>query len=225
MWVKSISRPRLIYSTTSPYSDTIEVWQQGKERTLMVEKYLQSVNLDAYNLESRYWGRIVSGLAERLFDPKATLILGLGGGTTAHLLARRFPEIVIDGVELDPVIVEVGRRFFDLDKISNLQTITADAAEVVRTPRNYPLRASQYSTAIIDVYVGDSTPLTLEESEAIVGIKRLLSPGGVAVFNRLSKLATREFRAKLEEIFDKVEEVRVTYGWGLPPGNILFFCS
>jgi len=243
----------LIYSTTSPYSDTIEVWQQGKERTLMVEKYLQSVNLDAYNLESRYWGRVVSGLAGRLSDPKAILILGLGGGTIAHLLARRFPGIVIDGVEFDPVIVEVGKQFFDLDKIPNLQVITADAVEVVRTPKTYPLRASQYSMVIVDIFVGSNAPLALEEPEVIVGIKKLLSsasekarseatphssarekarseatphsPGGAAVFNRLSKLATQEFRAKLEDIFGNVEEVGVTYGWGLPPGNILYFCS
>ena len=201
------------YITLTPSSD-------GHWLTIEVSRIRE-----AENLENRVWGRMVGELVKRVSEPKSVLILGLGGGTEAKLLAERFPEILIDGVELDPVIVEVGKRFFDLDKIPNLQVITADAVEVVKTPKNHPLRASQYSIVIVDTYIGDNTPPALEEPGMITGIKKLLSPEGVAVFNRLSKLVTHEFRAKLKDIFGNVEEVGVTYGWGLPPGNTLFFCS
>lgn len=225
MLEKSSLRPELIYSTTSPYSGTINVWQQGKERTLTVEEYPQSVNLDARNLENRFWGKIVSETAKRVPHPKAVLILGLGGGTAAHLFAERFSGVAIDGVEIDPVIVEVGRRFFGLDEVSNLRIITADALKVVRRPKNYPLCPSRYSVIVVDLYVGDEHPPALETREVLVAIKALLSPKGVAAFNWLSCSAPKEFRAKLEGVFDKVEEVGVVCNWGLPPGNILYLCS
>lgn len=190
-----------------------------------VGDYPQSVGLDAYDLEHRVWSRIVAESAERVLDPKAILILGLGGGTEAHLFAEKALGVAIDGVEIDPAVVEVGRRFFDLDRIPNLQVIIADAFEVVKNPRNYPLCASQYDVVVVDTYLGDKVPQALDEETVLVGIKALLVPGGVAIFNRVSQASPWAFRPRLEAVFDKVEEVGISYGWGLPPGNILFFCS
>jgi len=226
MWAKTLSRPKLLYSTTSPYSGKISVWQRGKERTLEVGSYSQSVGLEAYDLEKRVWGRIVSGAAERISErPKSILILGLGGGTEAHLFAEKFPGVLIDGVEIDPAIIEVGRRFFGLDDVPNLRIITADAVDVCCRPRKYNLSALRYSLVVFDAYLGDDIPRGVAGEKTLRGIARLLSSGGVAIFNWLSKRQPGKFRAKLGSIFGSVEEVGVTYGWGLPPGNILFFCS
>jgi spermidine synthase len=225
MLERALSRPKLVHSTSSPYSGTINVWQRGSERILEVGDYPQSVGLDAYDLEGRFWSRIVAESLKFVPNPKAVLILGLGGGTEAHLFSRRSPDIAIDVVEIDPVIVQVGKRFFKLDDISNLQIVVADALKVVKDPSDYPLRFPQYDLLVADAYVGDRIPPGLDEEWFLRGLKSLLTPRGVAVFNRVSQASPQEFRSKLEHIFDKVEEVGVSCGWGLPPGNILFLCS
>lgn len=47
--------------------------------------------------------------------PHGTLaILGMGAGTAAHLLLHFWPSIEIQGWELDPVVISVGRKYFDL---------------------------------------------------------------------------------------------------------------
>lgn len=225
MWEKSLLRPELIYSTISAYSGTINVRQQGKERTLTVEKYPQSVNLDAHNLENRVWGKLVEESTKRISDPKAALILGLGGGTVAHLLSKRFPKLVIDGVEIDPVIVEVGERFFKLKEIPNLRVIIADAVDVCRHPKHYSLSVPRYSLVVSDVYRGDCAPSGMWKGETLQGISKLLSPEGIAAFNLVVRSAPDRFQSELEGVFGSVEEIGVTPNWGLPPGNILYLCS
>jgi predicted membrane-bound spermidine synthase len=46
-------------------------------------------------------------------------IIGLAAGTTARQAAAVFPEVVIDGFELDPQIVNIGRKYFNMN-LSNL---------------------------------------------------------------------------------------------------------
>jgi predicted membrane-bound spermidine synthase len=43
---------------------------------------------------------------------KRTLMIGLGGGTFTSLLRKHFPEMSIDVVEIDPLVVDVAERFF-----------------------------------------------------------------------------------------------------------------
>jgi spermidine synthase len=223
--MRFLSRPKLLYSTSSPYSGVINVWQRGMERVLEMGDYPQSVGLDAYDLENRVWSKVVAESMERVPDPKAILILGLGGGTEAHLFSERISGAAIDGVEIDPVVIEIGRKFFDLGKIPNLKIIVADAFAVIEAPENYPLRASKYGVIVVDTYVGDKLPQEVEEQRILTKIKKLLAPRGLAVFNCVSQASPRALKSVLEGVFAKVEEIGVSYGWGLPPGNILFFCS
>ncbi len=140
-------------------------------------------------------------------------------------LVEKLPNVMIDGVDFDATVVEVGKRFFGLGEIPNLRITIADALEVIKNPKEYPLRASCYTLIIVDLYVGSNPPVALEEEGVLRGIRALLDLGGVVCFNRLSVGATHDFQAKLEGVFSRVEPVAVTYGWGLPPGNTLYLCQ
>ena len=48
-------------------------------------------------------------------DVSRMAIIGLAAGTTARQASAVFPNVVIDGYELDPEIVKVGMEFFDLN--------------------------------------------------------------------------------------------------------------
>jgi spermidine synthase len=50
-------------------------------------------------------------------DPWRVLVLGLGAGSVTRVFAREeWPRARFVGVELDPVVVALGREFFDLDE-------------------------------------------------------------------------------------------------------------
>jgi spermidine synthase len=58
-------------------------------------------------------------------DVRRIAILGLAAGTTARQAAAVFPNVVIDGFEIDPAIVEVGREYFEMN-LPNLNVIVQD---------------------------------------------------------------------------------------------------
>ncbi len=68
-----------------------------------------------------YWAAMLPEYA-----PRTALLLGLGAGTLAHLLTRRFPEVRIVGVDIDARLIEFARRHFDLD-LPNLEVVISDA--------------------------------------------------------------------------------------------------
>ena len=59
-------------------------------------------------------------------------ILGNAAGTTARALGVYYPDAEIDGVELDPAVSRVGRRYFGLEDNPRLTVHDADARPFLR---------------------------------------------------------------------------------------------
>ena len=55
------------------------------------------------------------------------------GGTTARALGVYYPDAFIDGVELDPAVSRVGRRYFAMDENPRLTVRDADARPFLRS--------------------------------------------------------------------------------------------
>jgi spermidine synthase len=90
-------------------------------RALMADGVILSVAVGEHDPPFGYWAAM---LPEGC--PRSALLLGLGAGTLAQLLTRRFPGIRIVGVDIDPQIVEFSRQHFDL-ALPNLQVVVGDA--------------------------------------------------------------------------------------------------
>src|SRR4030043_1515061 len=60
------------------------------------------------------WKSAVKKIHERKPAVNSCLILGLGGGTVAKLVMKNWPDAVITGVDFDPVIVELGKKYLGL---------------------------------------------------------------------------------------------------------------
>jgi spermidine synthase/uncharacterized membrane protein len=58
-------------------------------------------------------------------DVKRVAIVGLAAGTTARQMTAVYGDIPIDGFELDPKIVEVGQKYFDMT-MPNLNIVIGD---------------------------------------------------------------------------------------------------
>lgn len=82
------------------------------------------------------------------FTPKNILILGLGCGSAAKVISKKFPTAKITGVEIDPVMIKIGKKYFGLGKIPNLKITCADALNFVKKTKQ------KFDLILVDVYVG-----------------------------------------------------------------------
>jgi len=71
------------------------------------------------------------------FKIKERVDFRLAGGTIVNLLIRMYPYMNIVGVDIDPVIVDLGRKYFHLDEYKNLKIEIADAFDYIKhVPEN-----------------------------------------------------------------------------------------
>jgi len=107
------------------------------------------------------------------------LLIGLAGGTAARELTAAFGPIPIDGVEIDPEVARVGRRYFGLDapELSNVNIIIEDGRYFLRTADQ------RYSLVGVDAYRQPYIPFQLTTKEFFDEVSDHLEPGGTAVVN------------------------------------------
>lgn len=103
-------------------------------------------------------------------------IVGLAAGTTARQAGIAFPNISIDGIEIDPLIVEVGRRFFDMNQ-PYLNVIVQDGRwSLAHSPDTYQIIS-------IDAYRPPYIPWHLTTQEFFTTVRDHLTNDGVMVIN------------------------------------------
>jgi spermidine synthase len=109
--------------------------------------------------------------------PENALLIGSAGGTVARQLTAAYGPIPIDGVEIDPAIVQVARDYFALDELPNLDVAIADG--------RYALKASDadYDLIGVDAYRQPYIPFQLTSLEFFQEIADHLMPHGVVVVN------------------------------------------
>ena len=94
------------------------------------------------------------------------LVLGLGGGAITKRYWRDYPELTVDSVEIDPVVIDVAGRYFGLPEDERLRVFT-------RTPGASCRRSREtYDIVIVDCYYADSLPFHLTTTEFLREVKR-----------------------------------------------------
>ena len=214
-------KPKIIYSTSSAHSGVINVWKHKQGLVLEVGGYPQSVSLDTPTLPDKYWFKAVNAISQKLKDPKRALIVGVGGATIFHLLTERFPNLSITGIEIDPEVINVARRFFDLDKVPNLEVVIGDGQEYVVGYEGDP-----FDFTFIDAYLGGNFPLHFEEEDFLAKLKGITKEDGLIIVNRASGFNRTAFKSLLGKVFATVEVVKIPlpgFLGGLG-GNYLYLC-
>lgn len=202
----------VVEKRNSPINGKIQVIKRGGDYRLEVGGLLQSGGM-----VKKIWQ---VGLKKINHEVKNCLILGLGGGTTAQLVAGKWPKAKITGIEIDPVMIDLAKKYFALDQIPNLEIIQADAFSWLPGYIMYK-RYIRYTQVIVDLYVGDKFPKEAEGEEFLKNLKKVLTASGTIIFNRLfwgeKKKEAKNFVKKLEKHFPKISLKRT-------PCNLLIFC-
>jgi spermidine synthase len=108
--------------------------------------------------------------------PERIAIIGLAGGTVARQYTSIDGPIPIDGVEIDPRIVEVGRRYFQMTE-PNLNVIVADGRYWLQTTNR------RYDVIAVDAYRQPYIPFYLTTREFFASARDHLTPDGVLAIN------------------------------------------
>ncbi len=112
--------------------------------------------------------------------PQRGLILGHGGGSLAKWLARHWPHLALDVVEMDPMVVRAAEQFFGYRPPDTHQVHVRDA-RVFLTGTD-----AQYDIIWMDVFARHQIPFHLTTTEFFAELKRHLTQEGVIAVNLAS---------------------------------------
>jgi predicted membrane-bound spermidine synthase len=176
--------PNLTYHQESLYN-YIQVTQHDGERDLVLNEGQAIHSVYYYTdpsrvLTGRYWDYFLAApYFNRGFKPQQlhrVAIIGLAGGTIAHQFTKLYGPIPIDGVEIDPAIVDVGRKYFNMTE-SNLHVYTQDGRPFLATTQE------NYDVVAIDAFQQPYIPFQLTTREFFTEIRSHLSLTGVVALN------------------------------------------
>jgi len=121
-----------------------------------------------------------------LYRPKQerVLIVGLGGGAMVHFLQKYDPKLKVDVVEIDPAIVKIADKFFNVRGGGNVTIITRDALDYLAKTD------ARYDVIYMDAFLkpsagtdGNGIPLHLKTVQFYKDIQKKLTANGVVMFN------------------------------------------
>lgn len=174
-----------IYEKESSYN-YIQVVENNDVRLLYLNEGLaeHSIYLPEEGAPPYGYGTWEMFLAAPFFNPapmelsdlKRIGLIGLAGGTIAKQYSEIFGPVPIDGWEIDPEIIRVGREYFDMNE-PNLNAIVADG--------RWGLEHSEelYSVIAIDAYRAPYIPWQLTTVEFFRDVADHLDERGVLAIN------------------------------------------
>ena len=173
--------PGQVYETESSYN-YIEVIEQSGYTMLRLNDG-QGVHSMYHPDVLDYAGPWQQFLAGPFFYPQTGLddvdriaIVGLAAGTTARQATAVFGAVPIDGFEIDPEIIEVGREYFGMT-MPNLNTYAVDGRWGLYTSE------ARYDLVAIDAYRPPYIPWHLTTVEFFELVRDRLTEEGVVVIN------------------------------------------
>lgn len=177
----------------SDVSEQIEVtWASGK---LVIDS--KRANYSYGNLQKiLHKGLKIIGF-DRIKLMQNILILGLGGGSVAKTLVNEIGctgNIV--GVELDPVMIGIGKKYFALDQLNNLQIVQSDALSYVQTNQQH------YDLIIVDIFQDVHMPDFVFSEKFIQNIKNKLNTNSYLLINTI--VTTQEIAKKIDHLTEKL---------------------
>ena len=172
----------LIYETESAYN-YIQVLQSGEYRFLRLNEG-QGIHSIYHPQKLNYYGPWSQVLVAPYFNKTPHLcseveriaMVGLAAGTTARQAATVYPNVPIDGFEIDPEIIKIGYEYFGM-RLPMLNAIAEDG--------RWGLDHSDYEYDIIsiDAYKAPYIPSHMVTVEFFNIVRQHLSERGVMVIN------------------------------------------
>lgn len=140
-----------------------------------------------------------------------TLVLGLGGGSILQLLRKKYNFYgKITAVELDPKVIEIAKKEFNIQQYEPLKVICEDAEKFVQ--QNH----TKYETVIVDLFIDIKVPRQFFKIEFWQHLANLLQSEATVIFNagigenHQQEIETLQQQTKKIISFEKISHVKGT---------------
>ena len=113
--------------------------------------------------------------------PKRVLVIGGGVCMLPRALLTQFPALVVDVVEIDPLLPQLAAQYFDLPTDDRFTIYIDDGRTFIEQTK------ASYDAIIIDAFSGFTIPPQLIDPDAVKLYKKALSKNGVIMLNYISE--------------------------------------
>lgn len=194
MSLKNYFFPELIKVFYSRHNGEIQLIKFIDKYQIMVGGLMESGTV-----MERVWRDAIKHLLPKNYIPESVLILGFAGGSAAHMLHKHYSKAKITGVEIDPVMIDIAKKYFKVNEIPNLIIINENAITFIE---NHQPSAIRYSLILADCYKGHEIPQAFSD---IKFLKKCVSSTDNFLINRLywdkHIPPTDEFEEKISKHF------------------------
>lgn len=193
-YILSYLYPVTIEITNSLWNPLLEIVLYGGEYSLNSE----NTNYSFGSLHSLF-KKIFRKLKLDWNGINDVLILGFGTGSITEIIDKYKRDCIIDGVEIDNKVIELGEKYFHTDLLKNVTIHHASADQFLEDCQK------KYDLIIIDVYIDMRVPEELETEQFLIRVKNALRIGGLVVFNKyVYSKTTRDQIPSLEKLYEKI---------------------
>ncbi len=197
--------PAPVYQEDSPYQQ-IRVRDTDLLRYLILDRTFHAVMWRADPVELFLpYSQLMMGALALAPHPQRALILGHGGASLPKWLARYWPDLEVDIVEVDPSVVRAAEQHFDYAPPPKHHVYVKDARVFLRTTD------ARYDVIWVDVFARHLIPFHLTTKEFFEEVRTHLSADGVLAVNLAStgdgpdRLRTYAVVATLRTVFPTIE--------------------
>ena len=198
---------KVVYQTQTPYQE-LEVADLGDTRTLYLDGQRHSAmdlnDPNRYVFEYTRYFHLPFLFADDPDEIDRVLFVGGGGFTGPKRFLAEYEDVTVDVVEIDPVVVDVAKRYFGVEESDRLNVYVADGRQFLReTNRTYDL-------IVLDAYKRDKVPFQLTTVEFMRLASGRLSEDGILLSNLISAPdgpASKFYRAEyktMAQVFPQV---------------------
>lgn len=217
-----------VHQEDSPYQQ-VRVRDDDLFRYLVLDRTFHAVmwKADPVTLFLPYSQLMVASLS-LVPEPKRGLILGHGGGSLAKWLAVRWPELELDVVEFDPVVVRMAEEYFSYHAPPRHHVHVRDARVFLNRTNHL------YDLIWVDAFARHMIPFHLTTAEFFSELRGHLAPDGVLAVNLASSgeggdlLRANAVVQTMRQSFPAIETFAVKGPWKsvqTRSENLIFFAG
>ena len=192
----------ILYEVES-HGTKIQVIDKKRVRHLRFGNGARQSSIDKsnpYKLQTKYAREMVK-VFEQFANLNRFLVLGLGAGTIPSYLFNRFPNTLIDVVELLPELKDVASDYFSMPRDDRLKVIIEDGYDYIMNTEHV------YDVIFMDIFNKNGTPKKFATDEFYAGLSRKICYNGYVVFNTwISPSTYPRYMNQLKRVFGQVIE-------------------
>jgi spermidine synthase len=134
------------------------------------------------------------------YDIRTVLLLGMGAGSVITLLKEKYKiGCAITAIEKDDVVIELAKKYFQIEKHKSLSIVNDDAFEYVKTTYK------KFYLIISDIFIDGNVPEQFASPEYIHHLKRISNKNSCLIYNKMTENPKHKKEMKaFEKLFSDV---------------------